>query len=128
MRLSLFFFFFKQKTAYEMRISDWSSDVCSSDLPVYKGADSRRLLRAAFQKVCAAGWLVGNIDATIHAQTPKMAPHIAAMAANIAVDLDVAPAMVNIKAKTAEGLGYLGRKEGIAADAVVLLVRGSGGA
>src|SRR3546814_103286 len=96
--------------------------------PVYKGADSRRLLRAAFQKVCAAGWLVGNIDATIHAQTPKMAPHIAAMAANIAVDLDVAPAMVNIKAKTAEGLGYLGRKEGIAADAVVLLVRGSGGA
>src|SRR3546814_16103224 len=57
-----------------------------------------------------------------------MAPHIAAMAANIAADLDVAPALVNIKAKTAEGLGYLGSKEGIAADAVVLLVRGGGGA
>lgn len=89
----------------------------------YKGADSRALLREASGKVRAAGWRVGNVDATIHAQAPKMAPHIPAMAGNIAADLGVEAGQVNIKAKTGEGLGFVGRKEGIAADAVVLLVR-----
>lgn len=89
--------------------------------PAYKGADSRVLLRAAFDKVSKAGWNVVNIDATLHAQAPKMGPHTAAMAVNIAEDLAIKPQDVNIKAKTNEGLGYLGRKEGIAATVVVLL-------
>lgn len=89
--------------------------------PAYKGADSRVLLRAAMGKVTQAGWKIVNIDATIHAQTPKMGPHVAAMAVNIAEDLAIKPQDVNIKAKTNEGLGYLGRKEGIAATVVVLL-------
>lgn len=89
----------------------------------FKGADSRSLLREAGKRVFDAGYLVGNVDATIIAQAPKMAPHLASMAANIAADLDVAPAQVNIKAKTNEKLGYLGREEGIAAEAVALLYR-----
>ncbi len=89
--------------------------------PTYKGADSRVLLQAAMAKVAQAGWSVVNVDATIHAQSPKMRPHAGAMAANIAQDLTIRPQEVNIKAKTNEGLGYLGRKEGIAATVVVLL-------
>jgi len=91
--------------------------------PRFKGADSRVLLREAGQRVAAAGYLVGNIDATIIAQAPKMAPHIANMAANIASDLDIATEQVNVKAKTNEKLGYLGREEGIAAEAIALLYR-----
>ena len=91
--------------------------------PVYKGADSRRLLRDAYAKVLAAGWQAVNIDATVHAQAPKIGPHAAAMVANIAGDLALDAAAVNIKAKTNEGLGYLGRKEGIAASVVALLAR-----
>ena len=91
--------------------------------PVYKGADSRALLRAALAKVREAGWGVVNIDATIHAQAPKMGPHVAAMAANIAADLQASPQVINIKAKTNEGLGHLGRQEGIAATVVVLLAQ-----
>src|SRR5690554_4586968 len=83
--------------------------------PAYAGADSRVLLRAAFEKVSAAGWRVVNVDATVHAQQPKIGPHAPAMVANVAADLGIAPECVNIKAKTNEGLGYLGRKEGIAA-------------
>jgi len=89
--------------------------------PAYAGADSRVLLRAAMDKVAQAGWRVVNVDATVHAQAPKIGPHAAAMAANIAADLGIAPEAVNIKAKTNEGLGYLGRKEGIAATVVALL-------
>lgn len=89
----------------------------------FSGADSRMLLREACKRVAAAGYLVGNIDATIIAQAPKMAPHIVQMAANVAADLDVGAAQVNIKAKTNEKLGYLGREEGIAAEAVALLYR-----
>ena len=89
--------------------------------PAYAGADSRVLLRAAFEKVSAAGWRVVNVDATVHAQQPKIGPHAPAMVANVAADLGIAPECVNIKAKTNEGLGYLGRKEGIAASVVVLL-------
>lgn len=89
----------------------------------FKGADSRTLLREAAQRVAAAGYVIGNIDATIIAQQPKMAPHIPAMVANVAADLGVAVGQVNIKAKTNEKLGYLGREEGIAAEAVALLMR-----
>lgn len=89
----------------------------------FSGADSRVLLREACKRVAAAGYLIGNVDATIIAQAPKMAPHIAQMAAHIAADLDVATGQVNIKAKTNEKLGYLGREEGIAAEAVALIYR-----
>jgi len=89
--------------------------------PTYRGADSRILLRAAYAKVRAAGWRLGNLDATVHAQVPKIGPHASAMVANIAADLQVEIGAVNIKAKTNEGLGYLGRQEGIAATVAVLL-------
>ena len=89
--------------------------------PQFKGADSRVLLREAYRRVQASGWQLVNLDATIHAQAPKIGPHSAAMAANIASDLGVSTTEVNIKAKTNEGLGHLGRQEGIAANAVVLL-------
>jgi 2-C-methyl-D-erythritol 2,4-cyclodiphosphate synthase len=93
--------------------------------PAYRGADSRVLLRDAMAKVVAAGWTVVNVDATLHAQAPKIGPHAPAMVRNIAADLAVDPSAVNIKAKTNEGLGYLGRKEGIAATVAVLLARAS---
>jgi len=91
--------------------------------PQFSGADSRILLSEAGKRVVAIGYAIGNIDATIIAQTPKMAPHIAQMIANIASDLHLDVGQVNIKAKTNERLGYLGREEGIAAEAVVLLYR-----
>ena len=87
----------------------------------FHGVDSRVLLREACKRVAAAGYLVGNIDATIIAQAPKMAPHILGMTENIATDLGVAKERVNVKAKTNEKLGYLGREEGIAAEAVALI-------
>lgn len=89
--------------------------------PAYRGADSRVLLREAARRVGAAGFAVGNVDATIIAQAPKMAPHIPAMVANIAADLGIETACVNVKAKTTERLGFTGRGEGIAAEAVALL-------
>jgi len=88
----------------------------------FRGADSRMLLREAARRVRATGYDIGNIDCTIIAQRPKMAPHIASMAANIAADLGVPVGHVNVKAKTNEKLGYLGREEGINAEAVALLV------
>jgi len=87
----------------------------------YRGADSRVLLRATVALLAQAGWRVRNLDATILAQQPKMAPHIPQMVANIAADLQVAEGCVNVKAKTAERLGFVGRSEGIAAEAVVLI-------
>ena len=90
--------------------------------PQFKGADSRTLLKEAARRVVATGYSIGNIDATIIAQRPKMAPHIASMRANIAEDLGVAVGQVNIKAKTNEKLGYLGREEGIAAESIALLI------
>jgi len=91
----------------------------------YLGVDSRVLLREAYARVQQAGWGVVNIDATIHAQAPKIGPHAVAMVINIASDLGIESDAVNIKAKTNEGLGYLGRKEGIAANVVALLARTS---
>ncbi len=87
----------------------------------FKNADSRVLLCAAYQAVQAAGWRVVNVDSTVIAQQPKLAPHIAAMRANIAADLGLAENAVNIKGKTNEKLGYLGRMEAIEAQAAVLL-------
>lgn len=91
--------------------------------PRYKGVDSRVLLRDAMALVAGLGWKVVNVDATVHAQAPKISPHAAAMVANIAADLNLETDRVNIKAKTNEELGYLGRKEGIAATVAVLLWR-----
>jgi 2-C-methyl-D-erythritol 2,4-cyclodiphosphate synthase len=93
--------------------------------PAYRGIDSLRLLSAAIAKVKQAGWVVVNIDATLHAQAPKMAPHAAAMVDNIAATLELATSVINLKAKTNEGLGHIGRQEGIAATVVVLLARHS---
>lgn len=88
----------------------------------YRGADSRVLLREVGEKVRAAGWLIGNVDATIVAQAPRMAPHVAAMRENIASDLRIGVTAVSVKAKTTEKLGYIGAGEGIAAQAVALLL------
>jgi 2-C-methyl-D-erythritol 2,4-cyclodiphosphate synthase len=87
----------------------------------YKGIDSRRLLREVASKLKAAGWRVSNLDATIIAQAPKLAPHLPAMAANLAADLGIEPGRVNVKATTTEKLGFAGREEGIAAEAVVMI-------
>jgi 2-C-methyl-D-erythritol 2,4-cyclodiphosphate synthase len=88
----------------------------------FKDIDSRILLREVLNLVRVQGYGIGNIDATIIAQAPKMAPHIPQMIANIAADLGVAKDAVNVKATTTEQLGYTGRGEGIAAQAVVLLL------
>lgn len=91
--------------------------------PQFAGADSRVLLREACKRVGEAGYRIGNIDATVIAQAPRMAPHIGQMVANVVQDLGLEPGAVNIKAKTNEKLGYLGREEGIAAEAVALIYR-----
>jgi 2-C-methyl-D-erythritol 2,4-cyclodiphosphate synthase len=87
----------------------------------YKNASSRALLREVSALVQEAGYRIINIDSTIIAQAPKMAPHIPEMVNNIAADLGLSRGQINIKAKTTEGLGFTGRGEGIAAEAVVLL-------
>ena len=88
----------------------------------YENIDSRILLRDVVRQVREAGYRVGNVDATIVAQAPRMAPHIPRMNANIASDLGIAVSAVNVKATTTENLGYAGRGEGIGAQAVVLLL------
>jgi len=90
----------------------------------FAGIDSRILLRRVAEQLKARAWQVGNVDATIIAQAPKMAPHIARMTAHIADDLGIAFDRVNVKATTTEKLGFTGRGEGIAAEAVCLIVRG----
>ena len=89
----------------------------------FKGADSRVLLRHVMAQVKAKGYIVGNVDVTIVAQAPKMAPHIEAMRANIAEDLNVELDQVNVKATTTEKLGFTGREEGIAVHSVALLMK-----
>lgn len=91
--------------------------------PQFKGADSRALLRHVLSLVEAKGWRVENVDTTIIAQAPKMAPHIQSMRETIAADLKVELDQVNVKATTTEKLGFTGREEGIAVHAVALLVR-----
>ena len=89
----------------------------------YKGADSRTLLRQVIVLLNTSGFVVSNIDATIIAQAPKMAPHIQQMCLNIATDCSVEVGQVNVKATTTEKLGFTGRGEGIAAEAVCLIKR-----
>jgi 2-C-methyl-D-erythritol 2,4-cyclodiphosphate synthase len=91
--------------------------------PAFAGADSHALLREAARRVVAAGWQIVNIDSTIVAQAPKMAPHIPAMVLRIADALGLAPDCVNVKAKTAEKMGPVGEGRAIEARAVCLLVR-----
>ncbi|HQT31236.1 MAG TPA: 2-C-methyl-D-erythritol 2,4-cyclodiphosphate synthase [Thiobacillus sp.] len=89
----------------------------------FAGIDSRILLRRVAEQLQQRHWHVGNVDATIIAQAPKMAPHIARMTAHIADDLGIAIDRVNVKATTTEKLGFAGRGEGIAAEAVCLIKR-----
>ncbi|MGO1246272.1 MAG: 2-C-methyl-D-erythritol 2,4-cyclodiphosphate synthase [Oceanisphaera sp.] len=89
----------------------------------YKGADSRELLRQVVAMVKEAGFTLGNADVTVLAQAPKLSPFIHDMVANIAADLQADTSQINVKATTTEQLGFVGRKEGIAAEAVVLLVK-----
>lgn len=91
--------------------------------PRWRGADSRTLLRAVAGMLQERGWSISNVDATVIAQAPKLAPHIPGMVAAIRTDLGLAADRVNVKAKTSERLGYAGRGEGIAAEAAVLLRR-----
>ena len=87
----------------------------------FRNIDSRKLLRDVGKKLAQQKLRVVNIDATIIAQEPRMSPHMPRMIGNIASDLDITPAMINIKATTTEGLGFIGRVEGIAAQAIALL-------
>ena len=89
--------------------------------PKYKNADSRAFLREVGGKIRDAGFSIANVDATIVAEAPKMALHIPTMVANLAADLEIRPDQVNVKAKTAERLGAIGRGEGIAAEAIALI-------
>jgi 2-C-methyl-D-erythritol 2,4-cyclodiphosphate synthase len=101
-------------------LGDIGSHYPDSD-PQYSEVDSRVLLRATAKKLAAAGYKIVNVDATIVAQAPRMAPHVAKMTGNIAADLGIKPAAVSIKATTTEKLGYIGREEGIAAQAIALI-------
>ncbi len=89
--------------------------------PKYAGIDSRRLLTDVAKKIRTLSFRIVNVDATILAQAPRMAPHIPRMIGNIAADLGLAPAAINVKATTTERLGFLGRGDGIAALAVALI-------
>lgn len=89
----------------------------------FRGADSRGLLREVVRQLRKARWRVVNADLTLIAQVPRVAPHVAAMRSRLAADLGVKPGAVNVKATTTEGLGFTGRRQGIAAQAVVLLRR-----
>jgi 2-C-methyl-D-erythritol 2,4-cyclodiphosphate synthase len=91
--------------------------------PRFKGVDSRALLRHVVDLLRSKGYTVGNVDATVIAEAPKLAPHIVAMCANIAADIDIPFDCVNVKATTSERLGFTGRGEGIAAEAVCLIHR-----
>ncbi len=91
------------------------------DDPANAGIDSRVLLRRVFALVRGDGWQLANLDVTVIAQAPRLAPHIDAMRVNLATDLEALPEQVNVKATTTEKLGFTGRGEGIAAHAVVLL-------
>jgi 2-C-methyl-D-erythritol 2,4-cyclodiphosphate synthase len=91
--------------------------------PQFRGADSAALLAEAARRVRAAGWQIGNVDSTVIAQAPKLAPHIPAMCARIAAALEISVDQVNVKAKTAEKLGPVGEGRAMEARAVALLHR-----
>ncbi|MDC9593472.1 2-C-methyl-D-erythritol 2,4-cyclodiphosphate synthase [Xenorhabdus sp. IM139775] len=91
--------------------------------PAFKGADSRELLKEAYRRIRMKGYRIGNLDITIMAQAPKMLPHIPQMRVNLAEDLECHIDDINVKATTTEKLGFVGRQEGIACEAVALLVK-----
>lgn len=91
--------------------------------PAFRGIDSRKLLRHTYQLVQSHGYRLGNADLTLTAEAPRVSKHTAAMCANIAADLDCGIGQINVKATTTEKLGFVGREEGLAAYAVVLLER-----
>ena len=91
--------------------------------PAYEGADSMALLRHCTELLAAHGWRVGNVDATVIAQAPKLAPHIDRMRVNLAAAMGIDLSRVSVKATTTEHLGFTGRKEGIAAQAATLVMR-----
>lgn len=91
--------------------------------PAYEGADSLALLRHCTELLAAHGWRVGNVDATVIAQAPKLAPHIDRMRVNLAAAMGIDLSRVSVKATTTEHLGFTGRKEGIAAQAATLVMR-----
>ncbi|MEE4173846.1 MAG: 2-C-methyl-D-erythritol 2,4-cyclodiphosphate synthase [Xanthomonadales bacterium] len=95
------------------------------DDPAWAGADSRGLLRAVHGLVAGQGYRVGNVDSTVICERPRLAPHLAAMRTAIAADLDIEVQCVSVKATTTERLGFCGRQEGIAAQAIVCLNRNS---
>ena len=101
-------------------LGDIGSHYPDSD-PQYSEVNSRELLRATAKKVAAAGFKIVNVDSTIVAEAPRMAPHVARMTGNIAADLGINPAAVSVKATSTENLGYIGRGEGIAAQAIALI-------
>ena len=92
----------------------------------FRNADSGDLLREVVRRIRAQGWHIGNVDTTVIAQTPKLAPHRAAMQTRLAQLLDIPPENVNIKAKTAEGFDAVGRREAVQAHAAALLYRDTG--
>jgi len=95
--------------------------------PAHRGRSSREFLKIVGEIAKAGGWSVSNIDATIIAQKPKLSPYVSQMCGNIAADLGLLPTQVNIKATTTEGLGFVGREEGIAAMAVAMLTSETSG-
>jgi 2-C-methyl-D-erythritol 2,4-cyclodiphosphate synthase len=105
-----------------LALGDLGSHFPDTD-PRWKDVDSRMLLRHVVSLASAGGWRTGNLDATLIAQAPRLAPHVPAMRANLAADLGCDPGEVSVKATTTERLGFTGRGEGIAALATVLLMR-----
>ncbi len=91
--------------------------------PQWAGADSAVFVKAAIEEIRRRGWEIANIDATVHAEKPKLSPHKRAMAESVASLLGIAREQINVKAKTGEKVGPIGREEAIDADAVVLLIR-----
>jgi len=107
-----------------LALGDLGAHFPDSD-PIWKGVDSRVLLRHVVLLVRARGYGIGNVDATVIAQAPKLAPYVGTMRDNVAADLGCDVACVSIKATTTERLGFAGREEGIAAEAVVLVTPAS---
>lgn len=103
-----------------LALGDLGGHFCDTDAK-WSGADSRDLLRRVWKMADGRGWRLQNLDSTIIADTPRLAPHRPAMIANIAADLQSQPERISVKATTCEGLGFIGRREGIAAQACVLL-------
>ncbi|HBP85651.1 MAG TPA: 2-C-methyl-D-erythritol 2,4-cyclodiphosphate synthase [Gammaproteobacteria bacterium] len=95
--------------------------------PAHRGRSSREFLKIVGEIAKAGGWSVSNIDATIIAEKPQLSPYVTEMCGNVAADLDLSPTQVNIKATTTEGLGFVGREEGIAALAVAMLTSETSG-